>query len=332
MNLRDLTLRARALFAPGRVERELDDELSFHIECDVQKQIASGVSPADARARALARFGSVTATADDCRDARGISFIEGCARDISYAFRTFRRAPLAAVTIVTTVALGLGLVTVVFTFLNVFIFRTDEVPNPGELFAVEGPQSSDGQRRLFTRPDYERLRRETGAFTEPFAMLPDIDSRIDGRMMAGTLVTGNFFQALGVRAAFGRTLTPADDERFNGRQVVVLSHRGWLRQFAGDPGVIGRSLLVNGHKYEIVGIMPEGFRGLSVGSPDYWAPLSLYSDFRGLPPGREESVAIDIVGRLKPGLSRAQALAQLIAWDSARTEGRADRRPASLVL
>ena len=102
----------------------------------------------------------------------------------------------------------------------------------------------------FTRPQYEALRRETSVFSDAFAMLPDIDSRIDGRMMAGTLVTGNFFQVLGVGAALGRTLTPADDERFAGRPVVVLSHRGWTRQFANDPGVLGRSLLVNGFSYQ----------------------------------------------------------------------------------
>ena len=112
MNLRDLFLRIRALVAPRRVERELDEELAFHIERETQKHIAAGLSPADARARALARFGSVPLAADQCRDARGTGFVDDLARDILYAFRTFRRAPLAALTIVATVALGLGLVAV----------------------------------------------------------------------------------------------------------------------------------------------------------------------------------------------------------------------------
>ena len=158
----------------------------------------------------------------------------------------------------------------------------------------------------FTRPQYEALRRETSVFTDAFAMLPDIDSRIDGRMMAGTLVTGNFFQVLGVGAALGRTLTPADDERFAGRPVVVLSHRGWTRQFANDPGRRRPQPARQRLPYEIVGVMPEGFRGLAVGAPDYWAPLVARSasSARSMPDAKTR-VGIDIVGRLKPGLSRA---------------------------
>ena len=253
--------------------------------------------------------------------------------DILYAVRSFRRAPLAAFTIVATVAIGLGLVAAVFTFLNIFLFRVDEVANPGELFGVERPRSSDGEPRRFTRPQYEALRHETSVFTDAFAMLQDIDSRIDGRMMAGTLVTGNFFQVLGVDAARGRTLTPADDERSGGRPIVVLSHRGWTRQFANDPGVVGRSLLINGFSYEIVGVMPEGFRGLAVGAPDYWAPLAMLGQIRPIHRGREDAVGLEIVGRLKPGLSRQTALAGLVVWDS-RTTGAAavDRRAADITL
>jgi predicted permease len=319
MNLRDLTLRVRALIAPRRVERELHDELTFHLDSETQKHIANGLSPAEARTRALARFGSVPLAADQCRDERGTAVVDSCLRDVLYAFRTFRRAPLAASTIVTTVALGLGLVAVVFTLLNTALFRVDAVPNVDELFGVERPRASNGDRVRFTRPQYEAMRRETSVFSDAFAMLEDLDSRIDGRMMAGTLVTGNFFQVLGVPAAFGRTLTPEDDDRFAPRPVMVLSHRGWSRVFANDPAIIGRSLLVNGSSYEIVGVMPEGFRGLAVGAPDYWAPLSLLGQFRRIHAGREDTVGIDIVGRLKPGLSRQSALAGLAVWDSQRT-------------
>ncbi len=164
-------------------------------------------------------------------------------------------------------------------------------------------------------------------------MLPDIDSRIDGRMMAGTLVTGNFFQVLGVGAMLGRTLTPADDERFAGNPVMVLSHRGWTQHFASDRGVLGRRLLVNGAPYEVVGVMPEGFRGLMVGAPDYWAPLSLLGQIRRGHAGREDAVGIDIVGRLKPGLSRETALAGLVVWDSGRTNtGGLESRAANVIL
>src|SRR5919106_498853 len=137
MNLRDLFLRVRALAAPRCVERELDDELAFHIERETQKHIAAGLSPIDARARALARFGPVPLAADQCRDARGVGFVDDLTRDVLYAFRTFRRAPLAALTIVATVALGLGLVAVVFTVYNFLMLRVDAVQDPRELVAVK---------------------------------------------------------------------------------------------------------------------------------------------------------------------------------------------------
>lgn len=320
MTVRDALLRVRALIAPRRVERELDEELSFHIERETQHQMANGSSPADARARALARFGSVALAADQCRDERGTAFVDGCVRDVQYAIRMVRRAPLAAATIVTTVALGLGLVTVVFTFFNVLMFRPDAVLNPDELYAVRRPRAPGADAAVpLTRQDYEAVRREAGIFSDTYAALPDIDSRIDGRMMGGTLVTGNFFQVLGVPALLGRTLTPADDERGAPRPVVVLSHQGWSLLYAGDPGVIGRRLLVNSVPYEIVGVMPEGFRGLAVGAPDYWAPLSLLDQFRPIHAGRADQVGIEIIGRLKPGLSRQTALAGLTVWDATRT-------------
>ena len=279
MNLRRLKLRARAVLAPRRVERDLDEELAFHIERETQKHIANGISPAEARTRAMARFGSVTVAADECRDARGTALLDSVVRDVLYACRSFRRAPLVALTIVTTVGLGLGLVAVVFTLLNAMIFRVDEVRNPHELFAVERQRSANAEPESFTRPQYEALVRETGVFSDAFAMGPEIDRWIDGQRMEGSLVTGNFFHVLGVSAARGRTLTPSDDE-LGGRQAIVLSHRAWSRYFASDPGVLSRMVLVNGVPFQVVGVMPEGFRGLTVAPPDFWAPLSLLGQFR----------------------------------------------------
>ena len=331
MTLQDLKLRLRALFARRSVERELDEELAYHIERETRKQIANGLDPGEARNRAGAQFGSASLAADLCRDARGTAFVDDCARDVRYALRSFFRAPLAALTVVVTIAIGLGLVAVVFTFFNVFMFRVDEVVNPHELFAVKRPLASNGDGVGFTRPQYEALRRETSVFSGTFAMA-GLDSRIDGRMMRGTLVTGNFFQVLGVNAALGRELTPADDDRAAPRAVMVLSHRGWSRLFSNDRNVIGRSLMVNGAPFNVVGVMPEGFRGLSVGAPDYWAPLSLLGTFLPIHARREDTVAIGIVGRLKPGLSRETALAGLVVWDAGRAHRTGDRRQATITL
>ena len=320
MNIRDLSLRIRALVAPHRVERELDEELAFHIERETQKHIAAGLSPTDARTRARARFGPVPLAADQCRDARGTNVVDDLTRDILYAFRTFRRAPLTAITIVATVALGLGLITVVFTIYNLAFLRLDAVRSPGELFVVERPTAPGADASLpFTRAEYDAIRRETAVFTDAFAMLR-LRTRIDGRPVNTALVTGNFFPVLGVHAALGRSLTPDDDERSAGRPVIVLSHRGWNKLFAGDPLVIGHSVRVNGLPYEIVGVMPDGFRGLGIGPPDYWAPLALAGQFRDDYAGSEAKIPIDVVGRLKPGMSLESATAALAVWASGRTD------------
>src|SRR4029079_14085890 len=171
MTLRDLLLRIRALVSPSRVDRELDDELTFHIERETHKHIANGLSPADARTRARARFGSVALAADECRDARGIGVVEDLTRDVVYALRAFRRAPLAAFTIIATVALGLGLVTSVFTIYNTVLLRADAVRNPDELFVVEPRLALSGEPVPLTRADYEAMRRETSVFTDSAAVL-----------------------------------------------------------------------------------------------------------------------------------------------------------------
>ena len=332
MNFRDLKLRARALVAPNRVERELDEELSFHLERETQKLIEQGVDPADARAQASASFGPVPLAADECRDQRGTAFIDNTIRDLSYALRTFARAPLASFTIVATVGLGLGIVTVVFSMLNIFLFRIDIVPDLHEMFAVERPRDANDEWPRFTRPQFDAMARETSVFAGMFAELSDIDTRVDGRMMSITLVSGNAFQVMGVRPAMGRTLLPADDDRTAPQPVVVLSDRGWERRFGRDPNVLGRTIIVNGAPHEVVGVMPAGFRGLSVSAPDLWAPLAALAEFRPVHGGREDRVGVGIVGRLKPGLTASNARAQLDAWESRSAGAATDDRSAKILL
>ena len=152
-------------------------------------------------------------------DERGISFFETLARDVGYALRTFRRAPLVALTVVMTIALGLGVVTVAFTFFNAFFFQVDAVRNPDELFTVERLERPGSRNEVpFSRAEYEALRRETDVFTDVAAARPSFPTRIDGRAAVGMFVSGNYFDVLGVTATRGRTLTDADNEA-----IVLLS-------------------------------------------------------------------------------------------------------------
>jgi putative ABC transport system permease protein len=263
---------------------------------------------------------------------RSTAVLDNLARDLRYAGRSLLRAPLAAVTIVLTVGLGLGLVATVYTVLNSMLFRVDEVRNPYELFAVTRQQSAIAQPEMFTRPQYEALLRETDVFTDAFASTLDVNAWIDGVKREGRLVTGNFFQVLGVSAERGRTLTPADDQP-GAPPVMVLSRRAWEQHFASDPGVLDRTFRVNGASFQIVGIMPDGFRGLEViAAPDFWAPLSLLEQFRREGVSENRKSGLNIVGRLKPGVSSGQAQARLVAWDAQRAEQRAGDAPAAKIV
>ena len=331
MDFRDIKLRLRALITPRQVERDLHDELSFHIEREARKLIGQGMQPDEARARAQARFGSTTVVADQCRDERGIAFVDNTLCDVRFALRSFRRAPLAAFTIVATVAIGLGVVAVLFTILNTFLFRVDTVPNISQMYAVERQRLANGDRSPFTRPRFEALRRETGVFTDAYAALPDIDLRVDGRIMAVTLVTGNFFDVVGITPVMGRALAPADDES-GGKRVIVLSDKGWDRHFNRDSNVLGRTVFVGGAPFEIIGVMPAGFRGLEFTAPDFWAPLPQLGQFRPGHRGREDSVGVEIIGRLKPGVSMESARAQIAAWEANRQVATADGLAETIVL
>jgi predicted permease len=251
-------------------------------------------------------------------------FLAETLRDIRFALRTFKRAPLVALTIASTIALGLGLVAVAFTILNLLLFRVDHVPNVHEMFSVQRSASDSDDSQQFTRDEFDALRRETTLFSDAYAQVEDVYSFVEGRPMFGSFITGNAFQVLGVRAAMGRVLTTADDERGAGRPVIVLSHRGWDRLFARDPSIVGRRLLINKTAFEIVGVMPEEFRGLAAVAPDdYWAPLSMLEHVhpihrRGA--GNAVAAGVAIIGRLKRGLSLQAAESQLAVWDAARSD------------
>jgi len=318
MTWHDLRLRLRAALRPGRAEQDLQDELAFHVDREVARLVADGVDRRDAERRARVQFGSMALAADDCRDARGIAFVDAVGRDLVYAARMIARAPLVTATIVITVGIGLGLVTTVFTLFNMFAFRADKVRAPHELFAVERAALPGTERLPFARPDYDALRRETSVFQDIAADLSGITTRINGRMMEGALVTGTFFPLTGVRAALGRTIGPADDVPGVGYPVMVLSHDGWTRLFNRDPNILGRTLVVNAMPFEIVGVMPEGFRGLKIGAPDYWAPHSMLGQIRPMHAGREHLVGLSVVGRLAPGVTERSARDALAAWATAR--------------
>jgi len=332
MMFRDLVLRGRALLKQQRVERELDDELAFHVECETRKLVDQGRDPVEARRQALARFGSRTATADDCRDERGTGGLDAVVRDLAYAVRTWRRAPLAAVTIVLTVALGLALVTIAFTAYSAFFLRTDAVPHPQELFELyRPPRPGTDVAMPFTQRDAESFRAANTVFRDVAVADRDVEVRIDGRLGRMTAVGGNFFRMAGVSAAQGRTLTPADDQT-GASPVILLSDRGWTKLFFRDPAVIGRTTRVNGVAVQVVGIMPGGFRGLAISTPDFWTPLAASPVMRESSAQQRGERPVEIIGRLRAGVSRSEAEAVVRQWAAGPGYQAVDGQPLSATL
>ena len=332
MTLHDLRLRARALLARRRVERELDEEFAFHLERETERQIAAGLSRAEAHRLAQARFGSRTAVADACRDERGTMGLESVVRDVAYACRSWRRAPLAAVTIILTVAFGLGLVTIAFTFYSALALRTDAVPHPDELFELYRPPSPGVDAAVpFTVADYRTFRRTNTVFRDVAAATGGVDVRVDGRNASSMFVSGDFFRMVAVSAARGRTLSPTDDQ-LGSPPVIVLSDGGWAKWFVRDPAAVGATARVNGMVVQIVGVMPKGFRGLESGAPDFWMPLAAAALVQGTDPARSDERQVAIIGRLRAGLSRDDAAMGVRQWAAGRGFKLVDGRPLRVTL
>jgi predicted permease len=330
---KDLRLRARALFLRCRVDKELEEELSFHVEMLARKHAAAGRSDGDARQLARAQFGSLAFVRDLCRDVRGVGLIETTWQDVRYAVRGFRRAPIFAITVIGTIALGLGINTAVFTLVNAYMFRPPAVSDPDSLYLFTYTNHA-GRGHAFSWPEYQTFQRENPVFTEIFGSAKQFIARIDGRVALGQLVTGNYFRMLGVGAAVGRTLVPDDTAQLGGRSVIVLSHAFWQRQFAGDPSVLGKRVVIRGHPCEVIGVAREGFVGWDILPHDFWVPVTLASqlmdgaDFFG----PEQPGRLEIVGRLKRGFAKGSATAALELWSRRMTAQRSDNDRAVRVI
>ena len=271
-----LWLRLRAIFFKNRVEHDLDEELDFHVERQTAKNIQSGMTESEARRQARIAFGRDSAVKEECRDQRRIRPIETLRQDVLYALRGFRRTPAFALTVIATIGLGLGVNTALFTIFNAYVLQPLEVRDPYSLFQVSW-LSRAGKEHQFSWPQYQQLEAGNPAFSELHAVR-GMFVRVNGSRFLTQLVTGNYFRMLGASAQLGRPLTPEDSARSGGDPVVVLSSNAWRRLFDGDPGVIGKKILLHGYPFEVVGVTVDGFTGLD--DPpmcDFWVPLTMYA-------------------------------------------------------
>ncbi len=216
MTLTDLLLRLRALMFRSRAEEELEDEVEFHLAMARRKHRDAGHSEEEACRRARLDFGRVGAVKEDCRRVRGIESFETTTQDVRYALRSFRRSPGFVLTVAGTIALGLGLNLALFTLFNAYVLRPLSIRDPYSLYGFTWTDRQ-GHGHAFSWDEYQRFTEDNAAFSE-VAAVQYVYTRVDGHVFQGQLVTGNYFQMLGVGTELGRPLLP-DDASAPGREA-----------------------------------------------------------------------------------------------------------------
>ena len=257
------------------------------------------------------------------------------AQDVRYALRMLRQAPVFTAVAVLSLALGIGANTAIFTLVDAILLRWLPVQSPQELVLLG--RNPKEKWTSFNYPDYRYVRDHGQSYAGLIAFSGggrptsfEVPGRGGSQLVAMSLVSGNFFEVLGVRPAVGRVFNPADNETEGAHSVVVLSHGFWQRAFAADSSVVGREVLLNGNRFQVVGVSKDGFTGASVGvSPDVFAPIMMYRTFS--PTAREWNTRhqwwLTVIGRLKPGNTRVTAEAELrVLWQQI-LEGDPERRP-----
>jgi predicted permease len=341
----------RATLHRSWLENDMDAELRFHIETFAEDLVRAGMARQEAMRRARLEFGGIERTKEECRDARGANVLEALAQDLRYGLRMLRKNPGSTAAVVLALALGIGLNTTVFSFVNALLLRPpSRVEAPDNLLELwlhhRGTSGIEGYLPL-TYPDYLYYRDHNQSFTGMLAFDGDPESVVwnrsgEGQVVLGQLVSGNFFSLLGVHASLGRTFVPEDDQPGSPQPVVVLGHSFWQQRLDSDPHVVGKSLLLNGTSFNVIGVAPAGFAGLLVAiEPDFWAPVTMVEQILH-DAGRltnRQGYWLFAVGRLKPGVDARQAgsevnlLAHLIEQEHPDTNKNlvANLFPATLV-
>jgi predicted permease len=319
---REFLRRIGMLLHRERFAKELEDEMQLHLELRRQQQEESGVAPKDARAAAHRRFGNPTLVRERSYTAWGWSWLEGLLQDVLYGLRAMLRSPGITIVALLSLALGIGANTAIFSLMDAVMLRSLPVKNPQQLVLLgtgdmAGITNHFGFIGLYSYPFYRQLQKQNQVFSDTaaiFSMGNDVHAFVGGRNepepMQVQLVSGTYFQTLGVHALVGRALTDADDRTEGNHPVAVVSYAWWKRDLARDPNVLSRTLKMGTTTFSLVGVAPPEFFGTTVGhAPDIWIPLSM---MKAVPPywgdyNDNLLESLDIIGRLKPGVTTAQA-------------------------
>ncbi|MCI0665300.1 MAG: ABC transporter permease [Acidobacteria bacterium] len=304
------------LFRRKKTEAELEKELSFHLDQHTSDLIARGLSPEEARRQARLALGGPDQVKEKCRDVRRARWLSDLLQDIRYGVRMLLKHPGFTIVAVFCLALGIGANTAIFSFVNAAFFRPLPVAEPDRLISLsrvsEGPISY---------PDFTVLRESSdvlSALAVQKEMGVSFGNGTRSEVVLGSLVSGNYFDLLGIKPVLGRAFLPEEDRTPGLHPVVIISHNFWQSRFNGDPAVIGRTIVLNSHPFTCIGIAPAGFDGLS--SPmkiNLWVPVMMHRlAMRGGVIALDDllnhrQVSFGVIGRLKPDVSLIQAQAAL---------------------
>jgi putative ABC transport system permease protein len=306
----ELWRRLEYLFRRKRLEADLAEEMRTHLDLRAAERAGAEVPPDEAQAQARRRFGNVTQLQEAGRETWGWAWFDSLVQDVRYGLRTLASHPGFTLTAVLSLALGIGANTAIFTILNAVMLRSLPVEDPQRLAEVRSDKNS-----YFTNPIWEHIRDHQQMFS---GMLAYSDNRFDlaeggeSRFAQGVWVSGDYFNVLGVPALRGRVFTQEDDRHGGGKSgpVAVISYSFWQGHFGGDPSVIGRTIKLDRHPFEIVGVTPPWFtglnvdRGFEVAVPIGCEPI-LNTDRSAL--DQRSWWWLRIMGRLGPGTSIQQA-------------------------
>ena len=336
--LSDLSIRLRSLFRRTTVNQELDEELRLHLQLQAAKHMQAGLTPEEAMRRAKLEFGGLDQIKEDCWEAHGVTVVETIAQDVRFGWRMLLKSPGFTAVVVLTLALGIGANTAIFSLVNAVMLRELPVRNPEQLVVLQWTahtwpkgmgtssygdcayQQNKGSSKStgcsLSYPMFQAVRNRKDLFTNAAAFAGPREMDVSGNGPAsiarGEVVSGDYFDTLDVRPALGRTLEP-DDEKPGAAPVLVLDYGYWQRAFGGSTDVVGKTIRLNNVIFAIVGVADRGFTRLTPGkSVDFWVSL-----VQTAPLGVTGSQKFDssswwwmtVLGRLKPGVSRAQAQA-----------------------
>jgi predicted permease len=320
--MNEFWLRIKALFRRGRFEQELHDEMAFHLAMREQQSRNTANDPASS---ARKDFGNPTLFREQCREMRSFVILETIWLDVRYGLRWLRHSPVFAAVAILTLALGIGANTAMFSLTYQVLLQVLPVPHPGELVVLRSPgprqghTDSDGDNAaFFSYPLYRDIRDRTGHVFSGLVARYRVALSVSGlgntERANGELVSGNYFEVLGVPPALGRVFSGQDETAAGANPVAVLSYGYWGRRFGYDSSILNKQLNINGALLTVVGVSQPGFTGVEVGQlPDIFVPITMKQQVEPnsdlLADRRYHWVAV--IGRLQPGLTRSGAEAAL---------------------